>query len=273
MHAREALARELLAARGIDGEVAITQAHGHARDLAQSFVARGFDRVVAWGGDGTVNEVAGPLIGTPVTLGIVPSGSGDGLARSLGLPVEPRRAFGHAIEAPGVAIDVGVMGDRHFLNLAGVGFDAAIACAFNTRSKRGALGYVTGGLTSVWSYQCRSYEIEIEGQRLTGSRFLIAFANGRQYGNGIVLAPDASLTDGWLNAVIVSGGSPLRQFWRARRLAVARLRPAEGLIRARVRKARVSADLMLCHVDGETFEARGELNVSVMPRALVVAAT
>jgi YegS/Rv2252/BmrU family lipid kinase len=268
---REALARSLLAAHGLVADVAITGAAGHGRNLALAAIDRGVDRVVAWGGDGTVNEVAGPLIGSPVSLGIVPSGSGDGFARSLGLPHDPRRAFARAVTPERFAVDVGRLGDRHFLNVGGVGFDAAIACLFNARATRGALGYVTGGLRSVWSYDCDTYELEIDGNRLHGSRFLIAFANGRQYGNGIVIAPDASLTDGWLNAVIVSHGSPLRQFWRARRLAVGRLRPAEGIVRSRVQRAVISGPRLLCHVDGEPFEAMGELVVTVMPASLLVA--
>ena len=269
---RDVLARDLLASHGVAGDVLLTRGPGHGRQLAQACVAAGVDRVVAWGGDGTVNDVAGPLIGTQVSMGIVPAGSGDGLARSLGLPLDPRGAFARAMAPESLRMDVGRLGDRHFLNVAGVGFDAALACAFNARAKRGGLGYVTGGLSLVWSYQCGSYELELDGERLSGSRFLIAFANGRQYGNGIVVAPDASVTDGWLDAVVVAGGSALRQFWRARRLAVGRLRPAEGLFRTRVRHARVSAPKMLCHVDGEPFEAAGELLVSVMPGVLRVAA-
>jgi YegS/Rv2252/BmrU family lipid kinase len=267
---RERQARGLLAARGIEAHVELTRARGHGRELAEAFVAGRFDRVIAWGGDGTVNEIAGPLIGTPVELGIVPSGSGDGFARSLGLPLVPREALARALDAPARPIDVGRLGGRHFLNIGGVGFDAAIACAFNARTRRGALGYVTGGLTSVWSYRCGTYDVELNGDRLGGERFLIAFANGRQYGNGIVISPDASPTDGWLNAIVVAGGSPLRQFWRARRLAIGRLRPAEGVLRMRVRHARVSGQAMQCHVDGESFDAAGELTVSILPGALQV---
>jgi YegS/Rv2252/BmrU family lipid kinase len=269
--ARARLARALLDAHpGLDVEIVLTRARGHGRELAEACVARGVDRVIAWGGDGTVNEIAGPLIGTSVELGIVPSGSGDGLARSLGLPRRPRLALATALAGAATAIDVGWMGGRHFLNVGGVGFDATIACAFNDRTRRGGLGYVTGGLTSVWSYRCGSYELEIDGQRLSGPRFLVAFANGRQYGNGVVIAPDADLRDGWLNAIVVAGGSPLRQFWRARRLAIGRLRAAEGVLRVRVQRARVSAERLVCHVDGETFEAGGDLDVTVMPQALRV---
>lgn len=268
---RSRLAHAAMREAGVDGDVVLTAARGHASELARSFVARAFDRVVAWGGDGTANEVAGPLLRTGIVLGIVPSGSGDGLARSLGLSRRPEAALRLALSGEAGAIDAGVLGGRHFLNIGGVGFDAAVACAFNARRKRGALGYVTGSLTAVFFYECDSYRIEIGDEILTGSRFVVAFANGRQYGNGIVLAPDADPTDGWLNAVVVAGGSAIRQLWRARRLAFAPLRPAEGVRRLRVQRARISGPRLLCHVDGEFFEASGELDVSVMPRALQVA--
>lgn len=268
---RESLARIVLGQAGIAHEVILTRARGHAAEIARDFAARSFDRVIAWGGDGTINEAAGPLCGTPVALGIVPSGSGDGLARGLGLAADPTRALHAAIAGHARPIDVGVFAGRHFLNIAGVGFDAAIACAFNERKQRGALGYLSGSLTSVWSYDCGSYELELDHQRFSGPRFLVAFANGRQYGNGIVVAPDADPADGWLNAIVVAGGSAIRQFWRARRLAIARLRPAEGVVRLRVQHARIRGDRLLCHVDGETFETSGEIAVEIRPGSLLVA--
>ena len=269
---RVAIAERVLGARpDVSAEIVLTQAAGHAAELVRGFVARGFDRVVAWGGDGTVNEAAGPLRGTRVALGIVPSGSGDGLARSLALRAAPEPALQTALSSSTSAIDVGVLAGRHFLNVAGVGFDAAVACAFNARTRRGAVGYVTGGLSSVWTYKCATYTLELDGHSSTGSRFLVAFANGRQYGNGIVIAPDADLADGWLNAVVVAEGSALRQLWRARRLAIGRLRPAEGVRRLRVQSARIRADHLMCHVDGETFETDGEVRVSIEPRALLIA--
>ena len=269
--ARADLARRLLASRGIDAEVVLTTGAGDARRRAAACVARGCDRVIAWGGDGTVNEVASALIGTPTTLGIVPSGSGDGLARSLGLPRDAPAALAIALDGAVRPIDVGWLGGRPFLNIGGVGFDARIAGAFNSRARRGAFGYVTGALSMVWSYRPGAYRIRIGDREVSSEQFLIAFANGRQYGNGIVIAPDADLSDGWLDAVVVAGGSPIRQFWRARRLSWRPRSPAEGVIRARVQQATIAADRLECHVDGETFDASGTVDVSITPGALRIA--
>ncbi|HEY7476516.1 MAG TPA: YegS/Rv2252/BmrU family lipid kinase [Vicinamibacterales bacterium] len=268
---RAALARRALDQYRLDGAVSITSGRGHARELSAHAVANGADRVVAWGGDGTINEIAGPIIGSRTTLGIVPAGSGDGTACSLGLPLSTDRALDAALSASADAMDVGFLGDRHFLNIGGIGFDAAVGHAFNARRKRGGLGYLTGGLSMAWSYQCLPYQLRLDDEVWAGERFLVVFANGREYGNHVQIAPGADPRDGWLDVVAVSGGSFFQQFWRARRLVVGRDRPAEGIHRTRVRSASVSGEALICHVDGETFEAEGTVEVRISPGAIRIA--
>ena len=269
--ARLATVRGLAERTGETIEVASTGGPGHAAELASDFISRGFSRVVVCGGDGTINEAAGPLIGTDVSLGIVPSGSGDGLARGLGLWQPVAAALDRAIRAPAGSIDVGFLGERHFLNIGGVGFDAAVADVFNRRSKRGHGGYLRDSLLGVWSYRTRAYVIDVEGERLEGPRFVIAFANCREYGNGLVLVPNADPTDGLLDMVMVAGGSTIRQFWRARRLSWRQLAPAEGVRRARVTAASISGEHLQCHVDGQPYETTGRIDVSIRPGAIKIA--
>ena len=261
-------------AAGVTASIAMTEGRGHARELAQGFVAAQCDGVIAMGGDGTVNEVAQALVGTSIPLGIVPCGSGDGLATGLGLTTNVERSMRIALTAAAVPIDVGYAGDRIFLNIAGVGFDAAVAHLFAIRSTRGALGYVGTGTRLVWSYAAPEYEVrwntgEIEEVR-RGRKLLLGFANGPTYGNLAVLAPDASLRDGLLDMVLVNAGGPVRQIWRARRLFWNHRRAAEGIERARVVQVTVSADLLVGHLDGEPFEASGSLEIGVRPQALWV---
>jgi YegS/Rv2252/BmrU family lipid kinase len=269
---RIALARALLEACRTDAEVCLTRGAGDAAALAAACLDRGCDRVIAWGGDGTVSEAAGPLIGTRVPLGIVRSGSGDGFARGLAIPRDPARALAIALSTHTRAIDVGRFGGRHFLNVAGVGFDGAVAHALHARRGRGLWGYVSGGLGGVWGYHAAAYHLDLDGTILTGRRFLVTFANGRQYGNEVVLAPDADPSDGALDVLVVADGTPLQQFWRARRLLVRRRHPAEGIIRLRIRAAEVSGDRLICHLDGEPYATQGTVTVSVEPGALQVAA-
>lgn len=269
--ARVELVREMAERVHTAIDVAATEGPGHAEELAQRFMARGCSRVVVCGGDGTVNEAAGPLIGTDVILGIVPSGSGDGLARGLGLWQPTRTALAAAIQNPAILVDVGFMGDRHFLNIGGVGYDAAVAAAFNRRTKRGHSGYLRDSLLGVWSYRSRNYMVEVGGERFEGPRFVVAFANGREYGNGLVLVPNASPTDGQLDMVMVAGGSPIRQFWRARRLSFRRLAPAEGVWRARVTTVSITGDALQCHVDGQPFETSGRMEVRIKAGGIRIA--
>lgn len=265
------LARQLVSTSGADAEIVLTTARGDATRFAQTFVSRNFDRIIGWGGDGTMNEIAGPLCGSRTALGIVPSGSGDGLARSLRLPREPERALKIALERPAAAVDVGFLGDRHFLNVGGIGFDAAVARDFNSGLRRGGLRYVVGSLSRVWSYRSEPYEIALGQETLSGEQFLVAFANGREYGNGIVLAVDADPRDGWLDVVVMSGGTVARQLWRARRAVIGRRKPVDGVYRTRVTAASVSGAHLLAHVDGETFETSGTLNVRLEPGAIRIA--
>jgi diacylglycerol kinase (ATP) len=263
-------AKRWAASAGVHADVELTTCCGHAAELATRAAASGFDRVVVWGGDGTVNEAAGPLFGTSTALGIVAGGSGDGLARSLRLPRQPERAMRLALTGSSKPIDAGWLAGRHFLNIAGVGFDAEVARRFNTRTARGTRGYLAVGLSLVWSYACETYRVQISQREFSGSHFLVAFANGREYGSGLVLAPDASPSDGWFDTVVVAGGGPLRQLWRSRRLAFRRMSPAEGIWRGRVRTAVITGERLVCHVDGEAFEAEGQVDLHLSPGALQV---
>lgn len=267
---RRAFVTQRAADAGVAVDIRLTTAQGHASVLARECVASGCEVVVAMGGDGTVNEVAQGLLGSDVPLGIVPCGSGDGLALGLGLPTSWRRALQVAFAGTTSRMDVGYVNDRLFLNVAGIGFDAAVGQVFATRKTRGALGYVSNSFSLVWSYQALHYELLCDDERRAGRKFLIGFANAPEYGNGAVLAPDADIRDGLLDVLIADGGSPLRQIWRARRLFWNRRAPAEGLERLRTRTARITGDRMVAHVDGEVFEAGGALDIRVVPLALAI---
>ena len=265
------LAHRLMAESRVSGDVALTKAKGHGVALGRDFMSRGFDVVMAWGGDGTANEVATSLIGTRTALGVIPSGSGDGLAGSLGLPADPAAAVAAAARGVASRIDVGYLDGRHFLNAAGVGFDAAIARAFNRGRRRGALRYIATGLGLARTYRAGRYRVRLGDDRREGAFLMIAFANGREYGNRLVLSSAADARDGWLDAVVVDDGPSWKRIWRSRRLALAPDRPAEGIGRVRLRTAEISGDRLECHVDGEAFDAGGTAAVTLSPRALRIA--
>jgi diacylglycerol kinase (ATP) len=262
------------AALGVDAVVLLTERGGHARQLAQQCVDDGCAAVIAMGGDGTVNEVAQALVGTSVALGIVPCGSGDGLARGLKLPTDMAAALRVALMPAATAIDVGYAGGHLFLNIAGVGFDASVAKLFSTRAKRGAWGYVMKSLQLVFNYRAPDYEVRwqtISGEEIRrGRKFLVGFANGAEYGNRAVMAPDADYSDGLLDVLIVEAGNPLQQIWRSRRLFWGYRRPAAGVERARATHASIHGQSIVYHLDGEVFETSGSLDIRLRPQSLLV---
>lgn len=254
---------------GFAVDIAMTERAGHGRDLATAFVAAGADVVVAWGGDGTVNEVAGVVAGTSSTFGIVPAGSGDGFATTLGVVRDPKKALRAALTGGIHPVDVGDVSGRPFLNLAGIGFDARVAKRFNLLTKRGGLPYLFIGLHEGLTYGGRQYKVSLEDQALDLRAFLIVFANGQQYGNNAVIAPAARFDDGLLDALIVDARPFFGQLWRARRLFVGRDRTINGIVRQAVRRAVVESDEPIeIHLDGECADVGNRVEIGVRAGAL-----
>lgn len=254
---------------GVEVDVAVTERAGHGRELARAFAAAGAGTVVAWGGDGTVNEVAGAIAGSGAAFGIVPAGSGDGFATTLGIARDPRQALRAALTGRVTPLDVGDVNGHPFLNLAGVGFDARVARRFNLLTKRGGLPYLMIGLHEGLTYGGRQYRVHLDDQPFDLRAFLVLFANGQQYGNNAVIAPGARFDDGLLDALIVDARPFLPQLWRARRLFMGREKAIAGIVRRPVRRAVVEADGPLeIHLDGECLEIGSRIEVGVRPGAL-----
>jgi diacylglycerol kinase (ATP) len=267
--AKAALAAAVAAECGIEADVAITERAGHGRELARAFAAAGAVTVVAWGGDGTVNEVAGAVAGTSSAFGIVPAGSGDGFATTLGVARDARQALRAALTGRLTPLDVGDVNGHPFLNLAGIGFDARVARRFNLLTKRGGLPYLLIGLHEGLTYGGRQYRVRLDDQPFDLRAFLIVFANGQQYGNNAVIAPGARFDDGLLDALMVDARPFFPQLWRARRLFIGRDKPIAGIVRQPVRRAVVEADGPIeIHLDGECMEIGNRLEVGVRPGAL-----
>jgi len=269
--AKADLARAVAVNLGVELTVTITERPGHGRDLAAGFAADGVESIVAWGGDGTINEVAGALAGTQSVLGIVPAGSGDGFARTLGAPRQPRAALHAALTGTIRLLDVGDVNGLPFLNLAGIGFDARVARRFNRLTKRGGLPYLSIGLHEGLTYRSHHYRLQLDDEVHELDALVVVFANGQQYGNGAVIAPGARFDDGLLDALVVDSRPFLPQLWRARRLFIGRDRDVPGIVRRRITRARVeSDDAIEMHLDGECIDVGTRVDVSVRPGALRV---
>lgn len=185
-------------------ETFFTEHSGHATALTKSFVEQGVDMVVAVGGDGTVNEVARALRETPTALGIIPAGSGNGLARHLMLPNTPEGAIDIINEGIVHELDYGLINDHPFFCTCGVGFDAYISKRFAEAGKRGRITYLEKILKAGFQYESETYDISIDGGEYESYKaFLVSIANASQYGNDAYIAPQASMNDGLLDIVIM----------------------------------------------------------------------
>ena len=270
---RVTMIQESLAQHQLAATTHVTERSGHARELAQRAVADHADLVIAWGGDGTVNEVGTSLAGTSTVLGVVPAGSGNGLAGGLGIPKDPRAALSRVIAGNTRKVDVGLLNDLPFFNVAGIGFDAHIARLFNERprGRRGRWPYVVISISEGVRYVGQHYRITLDGQLHLCRALLIAFANGQEYGMGMQIAPGAKLDDGLLEACVVEDRSVLARFRDARHLALGSVHRAPKMLVQAVRTATIEGEgEMPFHLDGEPGVARDRLTISVWPGALKV---
>ncbi|WP_295427572.1 diacylglycerol/lipid kinase family protein [Prevotella sp.] len=184
-------------------EIAITQYAGHASEIATKAKDDGVDVVVAVGGDGTVNEVARAIVHSNTALGIIPCGSGNGLARHLLLPLNVRKAIDVINRSEVRQLDYGIINGYHFFCTCGMGFDAFVSMKFAEAGKRGPITYVENVLREGLKYKPETYTIEDDNGTLQYKAFLISCANASQYGNNAYIAPQASMSDGLMDVIIM----------------------------------------------------------------------
>jgi diacylglycerol kinase (ATP) len=271
--ARAELAVAIVEQQSETADVLVTTRAGHARDLARSAVARGARLVMAWGGDGTINEVASALAFGEVPLGIIPAGSGNGLATELGVDTRPERAIANAVRANPATMDVGEIGGRLFINIAGIGLDAHIARQFNRpgNHRRGFARYLRVGARALVDYVPAWYTISTADVRLTVRAVIVVVANSVQYGNGARIAPGAQVDDGELDLVVVEERSRLTTFFQAPRLFGGSITRAPGCSIRRIREVAIECpSAMVFHVDGEPVEGGTRLTARVHPGALKI---
>jgi YegS/Rv2252/BmrU family lipid kinase len=264
-------ARAFIREHQLDAEVVATTHPLHATELAREAVAQGCGTVVAIGGDGTMNEVAAALVGTPATLGLIPCGSGNGLGRYLGIPGPGRGAFANLLRGRVRTIDTGTANGRAFFNVMGLGFDAEISDRFAHVSRRGFSAYVRTTLSAWRSYQPPEVIIRAAGQELRERAFILSVANSDQFGNDCFIAPEAKVDDGQLNLTVLRPVNLLQAVplgWRLFRRSVHRSPHAVTLAASRFVISRAAPGLI--HTDGEPFATDAEVTVEVKPASLRV---
>ena len=252
-------------------EIVYTERPGHGTEIARDCEA---DLVVAVGGDGTVSEVAQGIIlsGKPKTFGIVPCGSGDGLALHLGISRNPRKAVAVLNGGATGVMDYGTVNGKPFFCTTGTGFDADVAEAFAASGKRGLWTYITTALRLWWGFKPSNYTIEVDGQKIETAAAMVTVGNVNQWGNQARITPLASVSDGKMDVTVVR---PFRS-WDipalALKLMIGRAHKARKVISLRGASVRISRDSEgACHFDGDPCRFGREITVETHPAALRVA--
>lgn len=188
---------------GIKHEVHQTEYSGHALELAKQAVANKSSLIVAVGGDGTVNEVLQAVVHSDIPLAIVPTGSGNGLARHCGIPIEIDKAVELIVQGHLKSIDIGKANDTYFISNAGVGFDAYVCNQIKQTNSRGLKMYIREVIKNYFTYKADTYHIQADQVTLNEGAYFLNVANGKEFGYGFQIAPDASIQDGMLDMILV----------------------------------------------------------------------
>ncbi|MDD3738941.1 MAG: diacylglycerol kinase family lipid kinase [Lentimicrobiaceae bacterium] len=252
-------------------EVKMTSYQGNAKELAEEAKSNGADIVVSVGGDGTLNEIATNLVGSDVSLGIVPAGSGNGLAHYLKIPSLLSQSLRVISAGKTKKIDVGKVNDNMFLSIAGVGFDAHVANLFQHQKIRGLISYLKVILQEYPTYEPKYYDIKIDDKTIIRKEALmVVVANSNQFGFNAKIAPKARIDDGLLNLCVfdkiphteiltvlysLTRGKKIKKYasyYKVRNVSI------------------VAEDPSVVNIDGDPISMEMPLNYSVLKRKLKI---
>lgn len=243
----------------------------HAYEIGLRAVEEKYDAVIAVGGDGTINELGSALAESGIPLGIVPEGSGNGLALYLGIPLNETAAIRRINRFEFVEVDCGTINNRKFFNIAGLGFDASVSENFANENIRGPLGYMKSAINVLSKYKPCDYKLWIDGKEYERKAFMISVANSPQYGNNAYIAPQASVNDGILDVCIVH---QFPMYILPKMLFHLFNKSADQsdyveIIPGRNIKIEVIVKSVV-HIDGEPVDLGSTLEIGIIPKALKV---
>jgi len=254
-----------------EAEYVFTERVGHASQLTQAAINAAVEVVVAVGGDGTINEVAGQLIGSTCSLAIIPSGSGNGLARFLKIPLKVQKAVALINKAKIIQIDSAVLNGHKFVNMAGVGFDAQLSAVFADNKGRGFSGYLQQGIKVIFGYKAQTYQLEIDGKVQNIKAFAISLANSSQYGNNVYISPKSSLTDGLIDVCIIHPITFFKLLLLSFQMLTKRTDRSSLVTIIRGQQIKISRQTEgPVHLDGEPLNMGKELSINMVPASLRV---
>jgi len=251
--------------------ISTTNFAGHARQLSREAVDKGVQIVVAVGGDGTINEVASEIISTETVLGIIPLGSGNGLARHIGIPISARKAIQVINKNKTAAIDTASINGKAFVSIAGIGFDALVAREFAENSKRGFFSYLRIITNKYRKYKPGKYDLLFDdGLQVKTEAFFISFANSNQFGYSTSIAPNAKLDDGLLDVCIVQKPRVLMMPVVANLLFLKQIHKSPLVEIIAASGLTVTQKNRDVNIDGEAIKMKKKLKIKVNPLSLKV---
>jgi len=256
-----------------DSDICYSQYPGHAGELAVSKRDE-FDIIVAAGGDGTVNEVGQSLAGSDTILGLIPLGSGNGLARTiLKIPPSIPKSI-QILNACNIRnLDMGLINGKPFFNMAGVGFDAIVAHRYNVKDKHGFFTYLQTVVELFFKYQPQKFELLYESKLHTIKAFLISFANSSQWGYNAHVCPGADPSDGLLGITIIRSFPKLIVLFLAWRLFTGRINKSRFVQVFMTKSIQVrSPGEIIGHIDGNPVIFKDNISVEVVHNAIKVIA-
>ena len=243
---------------------------GHARDLARRNLDK-YHVMVAGGGDGTVNEIGSQLIHSKVILGILPMGSGKGLARSLGIPLDMRKAIQTLNDLNVIKIDTGLANQFRFINIAGIGFDAAVAHAYARKSGRGFFTYAFQSARNLFHYKNVPVQIKTGQMDMSTFAFLLSFANSSQWGYGALISPHANTADGLLDLCLLKNFPRILSPILVIKLFNGSIHRSKFIDILPVKQAEIGgSDKYIGHIDGEPIEFTAPIKITADPASLKV---
>ncbi len=265
--AADALSRSTSLCR-IDTEV--VQSVEHSQELTAAAAAKGYYAVVVIGGDGTANTVGSVLSGTDTALGIVPAGSGNGVARHIGMSMDIKKALRQILLSKVYDIDTLRVNGSFCLGVAGTGFEAAVAQSFSMKKKRGLISYSTVAITEFFKYTPSRIHLNIDGQTINRTPFTVAFANSSQWGNDFKIAPDASMTSGSMKLVIISDIDQISVMPCVYGLISGNINTIPNCETINASRVRIEKPGISYHIDGEPMPPQDSLEVEIRPSSLKI---
>jgi len=248
-----------------------TEGRHHAFNSAQDAVENNYDIVVAIGGDGTVNETGSALVNTETALGIVPVGSGNGIARSLEIPLLMKRAIKLITRGETRKIDVGMVENKYFFATAGMGFDAVLGKRFDSTKVRGPAPYYFFGIQEFFRYKAPRYKIKFDGRTIIKYAFILAVANTKQYGANAIICPSAEPDDGLLDLAVIENVNLATTLYYLPTLFTGKIEKAPAYEVYRSTNFEIQRESPTPFtLDGEVYEGDKKLTYSLLPKAIKI---